>query len=176
MRLAPILRRYKMTEEKNITPYSEKLAKHAGIIRDIGLILGVPTILAVMLHFHQATVKLHQATAKSQQQQIDYLKETQYSEALTQIKALEEISLREKSLLKEQIQKQIALLEIERKDREKSYMELSKQVADYTAASANETMRLVDELDKVRDENMKLINRLSNIEQEAGISYRTIGE
>ena len=71
-------------------------AKYAAVLRDIGLILGVPTLIAVAL-------RLHSQHVASLQAQVDLAKGTQYDRALSIIEAQKKVFLVERELLEKSV-------------------------------------------------------------------------
>ena len=67
-------------------------AKYAALLRDIGVVLGVPTLIVVAL-------RLHAQHVASLQAQIDLAKSTQYDRALAIIEAQKKVFVIERELL-----------------------------------------------------------------------------
>jgi len=77
----------------------DTVTKWVKLFRDIGILLGFPTLVYIGIQLHETEVSALRA-------QIDYLKNLQYDKAVSLIKAKEESSQMEK----DQLQKSIRML------------------------------------------------------------------
>lgn len=75
------------------------ITKWVKLFRDIGILLGFPTLIYIGLQLHETEVSALKA-------QIDYLKDLQYDKAVNLIKAKEELG----QIEKEQLQRSIKML------------------------------------------------------------------
>jgi competence protein ComGC len=87
-----------------------RIQEWATLVRDLGVIVGIPTIIAVGLQLHdiqeksfEAQVKANEAQIKSLEAQNSVLKETQYDRALSLIKSQSEVFEIERDKLSKQI-------------------------------------------------------------------------
>ena len=77
----------------------DKSIKFFAFLRDVGLVLGLPALIAI-------GASLHKTEVASLNAQVEYIKELQYDKAVSLIKAKDETS----KLEKEQLQKSIQML------------------------------------------------------------------
>jgi len=70
----------------------EKIQKTTAVLRDIGVIIGIPSILYVGSQLYEFQQKSTQAHIGALKEQIELLKERQYDRAATILKAQKEVS------------------------------------------------------------------------------------
>ena len=73
----------------------ERIQKSAALVRDVGLIVGVPSIIYVCSQLYGLQQQSMQAQIGALNEQIEVLKERQYERAATVLKAQKEVSERE---------------------------------------------------------------------------------
>ena len=73
----------------------ERIQKSAALVRDVGLIVGVPSIIYVCSQLYGLQQQSMQAQIGALNEQIEVVKERQYERAATVLKAQKEVSERE---------------------------------------------------------------------------------
>ena len=70
----------------------ERIQKVAALLRDVGVILGVPVVLYMLAQLYSLQRESTQAQIASLKEQVETLKERQYDRAATIIKAQKDVS------------------------------------------------------------------------------------
>jgi hypothetical protein len=98
-------------------PVISRVATIAALVRDVGVIIGIPVLLGIGMQIHEQQNKLYELQIKAVEQQVkadethlraleaqnEVLKLTQYNRAVEQVKAQEELFSRERASLEKQI-------------------------------------------------------------------------
>jgi hypothetical protein len=98
-----------------VEPVLTKISSIAALVRDVGVILGIPVVLTVGIKLYDLQTKALEAQMKAVEAQNEVLKQTQYDRALAMIKSQRELFENEradKSQEIAQLQKRIADLDV----------------------------------------------------------------
>jgi hypothetical protein len=74
-----------------VEPVLSKVSSIAALVRDVGVILGIPVVLTVGIKLYDLQTKALEAQMKAVEAQNEVLKQTQYDRALAMIKSQREL-------------------------------------------------------------------------------------
>jgi hypothetical protein len=97
----------------------------AALVRDVGVILGLPVILTVGVKLYDLQTKALESQMKAIEAQNEVLKQTQYDRALVVIKSQRELFNDERAALEQKI----AILSTSGKDQSEELNKLNQQIA-----------------------------------------------
>jgi len=126
-----------MKNENEITKVS-KIKYWAGIIRDIGLIIGVPTLIVIGM-------QLYSLQRETLEARIKLLEETQYDRALSLIKSEKELFERER----EKLENKIGELQRSSVNKDTEIQALNKNVTKHTQRIQRLTTRRYKTLERM---------------------------
>ncbi len=106
-------------------PVLSKVSSIAALVRDVGVILGIPVVLTVGIKLYDLQTKALEAQMKAVEAQNEVLKQTQYDRALAMIKSQRELFENERASL----QKQLADLGTSDKDKSDEIGKLQQRIA-----------------------------------------------
>src|SRR5882724_4664663 len=106
-------------------PVLSKVSSIAALVRDVGVILGIPVVLTVGIKLYDLQTKALEAQMKAVQAQNEVLKQTQYDRALAMIKSQRELFENERVSL----EKQVTNLSTSDKDKSEEIAQLQKRIA-----------------------------------------------
>jgi len=107
-------------------PVLNRVSSIAALVRDVGVILGIPVVLTVGIKLYDLQTKALEAQMKAVEAQNEVLKQTQYDRALTMIKSQRELFDNERASL----EKQIADLSTSGKAQSEESAKLQKRLSD----------------------------------------------
>jgi septal ring factor EnvC (AmiA/AmiB activator) len=107
-------------------PVLAKISSIAALVRDVGVILGIPVVLTVGIKLYDLQTKALEAQMEAVKQQNEVLRQTQYDRALAMIKSQRELFENERTSL----QKQVADLSTSDKDKGNEIGQLQKRIAE----------------------------------------------
>jgi chromosome segregation ATPase len=102
-----------------------KVSSIAALVRDVGVILGIPVVLTVGIKLYDLQTKALEAQMKAVEAQNEVLKQTQYDRALAMIKSQRELFENERASL----EKQVANLSTSDKDKSGEIAQLQKRIS-----------------------------------------------
>jgi len=108
-----------------VEPALSKVSSIAALVRDVGVILGIPVVLTVGIKLYDLQTKALEAQMKAVQAQNEVLKQTQYDRALAMIKSQRELFENERVSL----EKQVTNLSTSDKDKSEEIAQLQKRIA-----------------------------------------------
>jgi chromosome segregation ATPase len=107
-------------------PVLSRVSSIAALVRDVGVILGIPVVLTVGIKLYDLQTKALEAQMKAVEAQNEVLKQTQYDRALAMIKSQRELFENERASL----EKQVINLSTSDKDKSQEIAQLQKRIAD----------------------------------------------
>jgi septal ring factor EnvC (AmiA/AmiB activator) len=107
-------------------PVLNRVSSIAALVRDVGVILGIPVVLTVGIKLYDLQTKALEVQMKEVEAQNEVLKQTQYDRALTMIKSQRELFDNERASL----EKQIADLSTSGKARSEESAKLQQRLSD----------------------------------------------
>ena len=106
-------------------PVLSRVSSIAALVRDVGVILGIPVVLTVGIKLYDLQTKALESQMKAVEAQNEVLKQTQYDRALVMIKSQRELFENERASL----QKQVVDLSTSGKDRSEEIAKLQQRIS-----------------------------------------------
>jgi chromosome segregation ATPase len=106
-------------------PVLSRVSSIAALVRDVGVILGIPVVLTVGIKLYDLQTKALESQMKAVEAQNEVLKQTQYDRALAMIKSQRELFENERASL----QKQVVDLSTSGKDRSEEIAKLQQRIS-----------------------------------------------
>jgi len=106
-------------------PVLSRVSSIAALVRDVGVILGIPVVLTVGIKLYDLQTKALESQMKAVEAQNEVLKQTQYDRALAMIRSQRELFENERASL----QKQVVDLSTSGKDRGEEIAKLQQRIS-----------------------------------------------
>jgi septal ring factor EnvC (AmiA/AmiB activator) len=106
-------------------PVLSRVSSIAALVRDVGVILGIPVVLTVGIKLYDLQTKALESQMKAVEAQNEVLKQTQYDRALAMIKSQRELFDNERASL----EKEVADLSTSGKDRSEEIAKLQQRIS-----------------------------------------------
>ena len=106
-------------------PVLSRVSSIAALVRDVGVILGIPVVLTVGIKLYDLQTKALESQMKAVEAQNEVLKQTQYDRALAMIRSQRELFDNERASL----EKQVADLSTSGKDRSEEIAKLQQRIS-----------------------------------------------